>query len=181
MADNSESTAYLDWDQLPRIDLGLEGHRKRPRTEAWLLTLATGREIRLERFFQQDTTGGWLCGGPFPHVRERQVEQAVATARRVFERRDDEPVHLLPPVLYRYTTQLPARIAPSTVIEMLALPPVCSMAEFRSGSPVRNTDHVYSSLAVVWFQDRYGLPEDPYVLEMLRAMPWDELATDWTP
>lgn len=178
---NSNTREILDWDELPVIDLGPEGHRKRPRTEEWPITLVTGRVIRLDRCFQQDTTRGWLCGAPFQHVRERQVEEALATARRIFERRDDEPVHLLPPMLYRYTSQLPTRIAPSGVIEMLALPPVCSMAEFRSDTPVRDTDHVYSSLAIVWFQERYGMPEDPYVLEMLRAMPWQELATDWTP
>ncbi|MBL8491948.1 MAG: hypothetical protein JNM82_14295 [Rhodocyclaceae bacterium] len=178
---NSNKREMLDWDELPRIDLGPEGHRKRPHTEEWPLTLASGRTIRLDRYFQQNTTHGWLCGPPFQYAREAQVDAAVAATRRVFELRVDDRVHLVPPVLYRYTSQLPARIAPSGIIEMLALPPVCSMAEFRSDSPVRDADQVYSSLVAVWFQDRYGLPEDPYVLEMLRAMPWDALATDWTP
>lgn len=171
----------LDWNALPRIDLGPEGHRRRPRTEEWPLTLASGRVVRLDRLHQQDTARGWLCGPPFQHVREQQVEAAVVAARRVFELREEEPVHLVPPILYRYTSQLPPRIAPSTVIEVLALPPVCALAQFRSDSPVRDTDHVYSSLVVVWFQERFGLPEDAHVLEMLRAMPWDELAGDWTP
>ncbi len=178
---NSNAREVWDWDELPRVDLGPEGHRKRPRTEEWPLTLATGRVIRLDRYFQQDTARGWLCGAPFQHVREQQVEEALSSARRVFQRREDEPVHLLPPMLYRYTSKLPVRIAPSGITEMLALPPVCSMAEFRSDSPVRDSDQVYSSLVAVWFQNRYGLPEDPYVLEMLRTMPWDELAGDWTP
>lgn len=169
------------WGDLPRIEFGFNGNRTRPRTEDWRLTLLTGREVRLGAFYQQDTNRGMLCGLPLPHVREGQLEAATNSATRIFQLIDGDCVHILPPALFHYTANLAHPKDPPNICELDALPPVCSMAEFWSNSPVRHQAHVYSSLHVVWFQDHYGLPNDPSVIDLMKAMPWDDLANDWTP
>lgn len=169
------------WDELPTIDLGFNGNRTRAKAEDWSLVLKTGRSVRLDALYQQDTTRGMLCGLPLPHVREQQIEDGVNTARHVFRCRQADRVYVLPPTLYRYTANLARPSDPPNICELNALPPVCSMGEFLSGTPVRDQEHVYSSLVVLWFQGEYGLPTDARVLELLRAMPWDDWAGDWSP
>lgn len=48
---------------------------------------------------------------------------------------------------------------------------------FRSIRPARDNTKDASSLTVVWYQDDFGL--DPDATERLRAVGWDQHATDW--
>jgi hypothetical protein len=60
------------------------------------------------------------------------------------------------------------------------LPPVIPLAVFRSDAPATDSGECYSSAAIVWCQDDFGLP-DERTLAALRKLDWPAVAVDWTP
>ncbi len=60
------------------------------------------------------------------------------------------------------------------------MPPVISHAVFRSSMPATDSGECYSSAAIVWCQDDFGLP-DERTLAILRTVDWPAIAVDWTP
>lgn len=44
----------------------------------------------------------------------------------------------------------------------------------------RPSDTDGSSLVVLWFQGAFGLPAEGIVMEQLRTLDWERLATDWS-
>mgnify|MGYP000936470766 CR=1 FL=1 len=57
---------------------------------------------------------------------------------------------------------------------------VCSIGLFESDA-LAHADGVYSSAVLVWFQDRYGIPDDPRTLRQMAAVDWDTIAIGWSP
>lgn len=141
----------------------------------WTLTLASGRETYLRHYHQYATYGGVLCG--IPTFTEHFVLESIRAAEKLFPHAGAKPM-VLEPVLRalpkEYSRHGDDHGPP-------ILPQVCSIAELVSSKSARNPDDSNSSLIAIWYQDRFGLPEDPDILEKLRAIDWDMRAHDWTP
>lgn len=59
------------------------------------------------------------------------------------------------------------------------LPDVACMGVFDSVGLNRKESEPYSSMVIVWFQDKFALPIDEGVLSQIRRQDWDERAKDW--
>jgi len=122
------------------------------------VVLRSGRTIELVRLEQWPTYRGMLCGVKSARVNEFYVERAVERARE-WALKGMEPCLLPPPAGEE-------------------LPPIASIAEFDSGELERAGSEPFSSVVVIWFQDRFGVPEGG-VVGRLRELDWEGLATDW--
>ncbi len=56
---------------------------------------------------------------------------------------------------------------------------VACLGHFDSGELKRPGSEPYSSLVVVWFQNRFAAPIDPGVLTQIERLDWEGLARDW--
>lgn len=168
------------WEDVPREPIGPGGYRRRAEQAQWRLELNSGRGIRLASIRQSGTNDGVLCGSPRSdsEFNDRRVRNAIESAAQEFT---CEPgnVAVLPPRLWRsIENKRPGDPGPEE-IAVDYLPPVKTLAVFES-SPQDGADADGSSLVVVWFQDAYGLPGEGHVMEQLRALDWERLATDWS-
>lgn len=148
------------------------------------LRLETGREIILDQLTQSRTYAGLLEGTPNRASNELSIEWALERAQKGNEslgqpylvepeRRDylREPGDMQP-ILDRQHDR-PAEL--QRIPEWL--PGIECVGMFRSVQPARDKSQDASSLTVVWYQNDFGL--DPYAMERLRAIDWEEHATDW--
>jgi len=167
----------FDWRDLPRIEHERFSSALLTAPATFELTLDDGRQVSLRRWHQYSVYSGQLCGLPWDP--ERGLIAAVATAERLFP---GSGAHLvvLPPALHVGPNPSAGPGSPLPPL-CVALPKVCTIAEFEAGAPARNPRECYSSLVIAWFQEHYGLPEDPHVLAQLRAVDWTLRADDWTP
>lgn len=122
------------------------------------VVLRSGRTIKLVRLEQWPTYRGMLCGVKSATVNEGYVERAVEQARE-WAMEGMEPCLLPPPA----GEELPA---------------VASIAEFDSGELEKEGSEPYSSVVVIWFQDRFGVPEGE-VVGQLGELDWERVAKDW--
>lgn len=167
----------FDWRDLPRIEHERFSSALLAAPATFELTLDDGRQVSLRRWHQYFVYSGQLCGLPWDP--EHGLIAAVATAERLFP---GSGAHLvvLPPALHVGPNRVAERY-PALPPLCVALPKVCTIAEFEAGAPARDPGKCYSSLVIAWFQEHYGLPEDPHVLAQLRAVDWTLRADDWTP
>ena len=177
----------FSWDELPRVSLGLDGHRTRVQTEDWKIQLDSGREVMLDSLHQFKTYAGVLCGLPtHTYYHEQQIVSVMEKAKRIF-RCEERPPWILAPRMQRATVvnrgvdEIERRTGHRPPEQMVVdfLPPVGSIGLFSSPTPARNPDEVSSSMLVIWFQDMFGLP-DARAGEQLHELPWEERAWDWT-
>lgn len=122
------------------------------------LTLNSGRRIHMVGLRQWPSYYGVLAGKPYPEGNARIIDEALALARDLAPGK--KAAVLLPP-------------PPGD-----ALPRIVTIAVFDSGELLKPGSEPYSSLAVVWFQDRFGLPGEP-VEAHIAALDWERLAEDW--
>jgi hypothetical protein len=148
------------------------------------LRLATGREITLDKLSQSRAYSGLLEGTPNKASNDHSIQWALERAKQdneslgepflvpperrdyfreqgdmqsVLDRQHDRPAHM--------------RHIPEW------LPQIVCVGVFRSIQPARDKTKDASSLTIVWYQDDFGL--DPQASERLRAVDWDQHATDW--
>lgn len=174
--DAARLRALVSWDPVRLKTVGVDDPSLALRPHGgWTLTIATGREVYLQRWHQYAIYAGLLCG--IPTGFERFVMAASNRAQALFPDCSERLV-ILEPTL----RALPIEMARGRSDERPAiLPPVCSIAEFVSSKPARDPAECYSSLVAVWFQDQFGLPVDTDILDQLRTLEWDQKASDWTP
>ena len=167
----------IDWASPQRQKLPSGEH---PKTwPSWGLPRADGRDVALESLRQFYIYAGDLLGG-MHHPRDK-VAQVVATAKQQVPWCKAEPVVLLPMLLEYSLPRMPPRLLPRKEdIGPVTLPRVASIALLRSHREARDPSCCCSSLIVVWFQDRFGDPEES-ILQQIAALDWNALAFDWMP
>jgi uncharacterized protein (TIGR02996 family) len=133
-------------------------------------TLRSGRSIRLRELRQWDVYEGLLEGLPTTEMNSRTIEGVLTDLR---QEHGCEPYLIRPqerplkhPRRYRFGT-------PAT------LPEVVCVGRFDSFQPARDASRQGSMLPVIWFQDEFALPIDPVVREQIRAIDWEQHATDF--
>lgn len=60
--------------------------------------------------------------------------------------------------------------------ELVSIGSVCCLARFQSEA---KGHAMQSELFVIWFQDGFALPIDPYVIEQIQAIDWDLYSEDF--
>ena len=148
------------------------------------LRLETGREIILDQLAQSRTYDGLLEGTPNRASNERSIEWAMECARKGNESLG-EP-YLIEPERRDYLRESgdmqaileqqhnrPAEL--KRIPEWL--PQIECVGVFSSIQPARDEYKDASSLTGVWYQEDFGF--DPHAIERLRAVNWEQHATDW--
>lgn len=140
------------------------------------LVLRSGRLIHLASIHQYLTYGGLLVGMPDKERNDRKIEEILRTATADLYSLG-EPF-LVPPV--RRPLRSGSRDLPTATYERL--PDVVCKAVFHSDElNTPDFDDVYSSLVVVWFQDKFALPIDTDVQVAIEQIDWEQVAAGWTP
>jgi hypothetical protein len=141
------------------------------------LTLTCGRSVLLAELHQWMTYAGWLEGVPSCEWNDWKIKGALERARRYGQ---GFPPHLIPPQRRDYLRH-PGDMETSRALRGLPaewLPMVTCIGVFRDVVPARDKSMDQSYLTVVWYQDEFALPITDAVLDQLRALDWETLATD---
>ena len=56
---------------------------------------------------------------------------------------------------------------------------VTVLADFISTEPANDSSEMFSSAAIVWFQEEFGLPDEG-AIRQLRKLDWKSIARDWS-
>lgn len=142
--------------------------------EPWSITLQSGRSISLREFHQFNIYAGMLAGIPSDTV--RFAAEALREAQRLLS--SGPPTLMLQPLFREVEYQRHVE-EPAALLQVL--PPIASVAEFSSSDLQSDPERPFSSLKVVWFQDGWGLPADPRILEQLQVIDWEHEAIGWDP
>jgi len=141
----------------------------------YTITLAVGREINLMTLSQRLTYASLLEG--LPSYNPKQVERdrlhAAQHAGCPAVTVDARPIPLPIP---QGQSELYARRHKG---ELTSLPPVTCVARFESLAPVRGESADGSQLVMVWYQESFGLPGDPVLLDKIRQVDWEGLASNF--
>ena len=150
--------------------------------------LNTGREISLVRIHQSLTYYGAL-GIPYREINARTVQAALDEARRVGPQ--GSVPRLIPPVIVLVDLPPPS---PAALKRMgrtdeqydtkkrwtyERLPDLTCIGMFDSNEVNKTDSEPYSSMIIVWFQEKFALPIDENVLSQIRRRDWDAQAKDW--
>jgi hypothetical protein len=170
--------ASFDWNRLPRRPLLPAGQY--PKTwPKWGVPRADGRKVELESLHQSYIYAGDLLGAmlhPEKHIAWiRKKAAALYPSIKA-------PAVVIPPVLFEYSVEVRPRrlVAPEQDIGPVTLPRVAVIAELSSHTPARDHAECFSSLVVIWFQEKFGdAPAE--IQQQVAELDWNELAFDWTP
>jgi hypothetical protein len=131
--------------------------------------LESGRMIFLQELHQISIYEGVLEGHPTHDDNQRFIAEALATAASRF----GLPVELIPPVEQPVVDAVPsARRQPARI------PRIACAARFMSFECARDPSKDASTLAVLWFQEEFGLPgAAPF--DHVQKLDWNTKATDF--
>lgn len=139
---------------------------------------ASGRSIILEGLDQSRAYAGLLEGLPGKEMNDWIIE---STLQKAAGRILDVKPHLLPPPRrdYRHEPGDMEKYKNDRTRRAIEwLPEVRCIASFKSDVTRPDFDGYMSLLTVVWFQDDFALPIQESVLEQLKTLDWNALATD---
>lgn len=137
------------------------------------IVLPAGRRISLHHLEQQRLYAGVLCGRFTRSGNDRRLHEWVEEAGR--RAKWFEGAALIRPA----GRLVPARPADG-IPEGESLPSVIAFSVWRSDEPARDPHEMFSSAAVAWCQDDFGLP-DARTVDAIRALDWDSIAVDASP
>lgn len=140
------------------------------------ITLDSGRKIELKDLHQSRTYSGEIIGYPLMRFNDAKIEEALEHCLSVFSF-DCRPV-LIPPKMTSWPDLPGAEISHGLSHPCVTLPMVTSYGFFDS-TPANPDKGSHSGLVVVWYQDQFGPPTDPDILEYLREIDWDNRAVDY--
>ncbi len=133
--------------------------------------------LLLDDIFQYRTHSGQLLGLPIFH--EENISGAVDYARTIFPNHKSPPF-VVPPTMHRGTRRR-IRNGVEKFEDWRILPPITSFGMFTATRPARDTDEPYSSVLLIWYQDKFGLPDDPRTLKLIAELDWESFAHGWSP
>ena len=134
-----------------------------------------GDKLFLANLFQYRTNAGVLAG--FPSVREDNFLWAVEYARAKFPDHDAPPF-VVPPTLHRGRARS-VRDCIESFEDWCVLPPITSFGVFTADREAKGSDEANSSVLLIWYQDNWGVPDDPRTLRLIAELDWDKYAHNW--
>jgi uncharacterized protein (TIGR02996 family) len=141
------------------------------RVDPQWVKLRTGRQLVMRELRQWNFYEGWLAGGPTSQWNREAVERLVAEER---QRWGAEP-YLIQPV----ERPVERKNYPHHNEPFGLLPTIACVGRLVSFQPAKDQSRHASELIVIWFQHEFAFPIDPGVREQIRAIDWDQHATDF--
>lgn len=162
----------FDWNAAPSTAWPADRHPAG--RDSWTIKLASGRGIALGEFHQFSLYAGMLAGIPADNA--RFAVDALNEANRLIPQA--LPSLILQPIFREFDAP---KYHGDSVKKLRALSPIASVAVFTSSTLESSPDNIYSSLKVIWFQETFGLPVDPHILNQLQSIDWEREAASWDP
>ena len=135
-----------------------------------------GARLVLDDIFQYRTYSGVLAGLPFDPI--SSVESALRRVKDIFPGHD-APARVLAPVLQTGHRKEREQGGREYDEPWQILPRCTTLAQFTADRPAQGADEPYSSIVLVWFQEHFGLPTDPQILDQIVALDWERYAHSW--
>ena len=159
---------------LPVEDHGITVGHPLSRDERFAVRFDNGRAAWLEKLFQFRTYAGVLAG--VPDDPEQQFESAMEWVKSLFTFYMATPC-VLPPKLHAGRRRVrSSEGAPERFDDWSLLPFVTSIGLLTAVEPEGR--ETVSSVAVIWYQDNFGMPADA-VLAQMRAIDWQRHTQPW--
>lgn len=167
-------SVHFEIDALPHTD---NPGPSRPGAigEGFDVSMVNGDRLSLDTLFQYRTHAGQLAG--FPEVDEDKFASAVSYAQSVFPHHEAPPF-VVPPTLHRGRARI-VRKGVESFEEWCVLPPVTSFGRFTANRAAKGSEDPYSSVLLIWFQDKWGLPDDPRTLRLIAELDWETYSRNW--
>ena len=157
---------------LPVIDHGITSGHPLSKDEGFYLKMDAGGNARLDKLVQSRTYAGVLLGVPDDPV--EKFMEAMRLVKDYFAFYQGISC-VLPPKLRRGRRRV-LKDGVEELRDWQLLPGVTCHALLTSSELAR--DDSSSSVVVIWYQDRFGLPDEGVVAQM-RAIRWRRHAFDW--
>ena len=161
---------------LPAID---HGNLRRPLSigEGFVINTATGDTLYLDHIFQYRTYAGVLNGIPFDPM--SHIEGDLRYVASIFPHHSAPP-YVVPPRVHR-GRRVTKREDFEDVEDWCILPRCTTLGRFDASRKARNADSDSdgSTIVLIWYQDKFGLPEDSHTLQHIAEFDWDEFAHNW--
>jgi hypothetical protein len=135
----------------------------------------SGDKLQLDDLFQYHTHEGLLCGLPMFDM--DRIERAIAYAAEVFPNHS-APAYVIPPTLHR-GRRVFGRGGVQEVRQWCMLPSCTSFGLFTASRSAHGAKGDFSSILLIWFQDKFGPPDDPRTLRHISELDWDPFAHNW--
>ena len=162
---------------LPAID---HGNLARPLSidEGFSITTVAGDTLYLDDIYQYRTYAGVLNGLPFDPA--SHIEHDIEYVARIFPNHSAVP-HVVPPRMHRGRRIAKRASGEEEVEDWCILPRCTSFGRFNTSRLARNAggDSDGSSVVLVWYQDKFGVPDDERTLQLMAELDWDEFAHNW--
>ena len=161
---------------LPAID---HGNLRRPLSigEGFVINTVAGDTLYLDNIFQYRTYAGVLNGIPFDPA--SHIEGDIEYVGRIFPHHSAPP-YVVPPRMHR-GRRVTQRGEVEEVENWCILPQCTTFGRFDASRKARSADSDSdgSSIVLIWYQDKFGLPEDSHTLKHIAELDWDEYAHNW--
>lgn len=167
-------SVHFEIGALPHTDHPVPG-RPGAIGEGFGVPMVNGDRLSLDTLFQYRTHAGQLAG--FPEVDEDKFASAIRYAQSTFPHHDAPPV-VVPPTLHRGRARR-VRDGVESFEDWCVLPPVTSFGRFTANRAATDSPEPYSSVLLIWFQDKWGLPEEPRTLRLIAELDWERYAHNW--
>ena len=162
---------------LPALD---HGNLRRPLSigEGFVINTATGDTLYLDHIFQYRTYAGVLNGIPFDPM--SQIENDVQYVAEIFPRHSAPP-YVVPPRMHR-GRRVTKREDFEYAEDWCILPRCTTFGCFDVSrkAPSADSESGGSSIVLVWYQDKFGLPEDARTLQHIAELDFDGFLHNWS-
>ncbi|MBN2107162.1 MAG: hypothetical protein JW832_07015 [Deltaproteobacteria bacterium] len=143
------------------------------------IELTDGRIVRIAELFQFEIYAGLFEGEPNAELNKELIEKTLSYAKdKIWS---PTRLMLIPPVMREPGITERDRKTYGVVDQPQYLPGAACIAQLESFFPTQDKDMFGSMLTVVWFQERYPFPIDPQVLQCIKKLDWNNLASDYAP
>lgn len=135
------------------------------------LIIETNKEVTIKRIEQWHTYGGLLEGIPTDKMNERIIDRTKKETEEFFGMKE---IFLIAPkqtpIDYdgKYPFGNPA-----------SLPGVTCVAELWHNDVFRDTDKMFSSLCIIWFQEDYAFPIEKDILSKIKEIPFSKICGEF--
>lgn len=135
------------------------------------LIIENNKEVTIKSIKQWHTYGGLLEGIPTDKMNTQIIERTKIEAKE-FSRMEE--IYLIEPkqepIDYdgNYPFGNPA-----------ALPGVTCVAELWHNDVFRDTDKMFSSLCIIWFQEDYAFPIDEEIVKDIKEIPFSKICGEF--
>jgi hypothetical protein len=137
------------------------------------LIIETNKEVSIKSMIQWNTYSDISAGIPTDQFNEQIINWAKQSAKE-FSRMEE--IYLIEP---KQTPIPDDEEFHFPFAKPASLPRVTCVAKLWHDDVFRNTDKMFSSLCIIWFQEDYAFPIDQDILNKIKEVPFSEVCGEF--